>query len=542
MKKNWKIITGIALGLLISAAMLFANQLGVDNNAVWGVKRYILFSLGIFILIASLLYHEDNFLGQLFNTKTGPPYFASAMTVGVIILAYVWWVSLGLWTTWPESTNYYDLMATAFSHGQLALEVKPDPALLALEDPYEPNNREGVPVLWDATLYKEKYYLYWGPAPALLLTLVKFFYTNEIGDNALTFFFIAGLFIFLTLLILELWKNYFQEIPHWIILLSIILAGFINPIPFVLLNPRIYEAAIAGGQFFFIGGLYFLFTAFNKPNSTHLALAGLFFTFALGSRTTLLIPIGFISLIVLIWAVQSHRAKVLWFVIALALPLLLGGFSYAWYNYARFGSITNFGYAYQLTGFNIHDTINQTFSPAYIPPNLYKTLFNPFELKDTFPFIKPTLWSPPNWFHNSERGIYYYFAESITGLLVSTPFLILAALRKKKELFWISTSLTGSTLLIFLTTQIFFYTTMRYLLDLVPALSLLALIGFWSRLDLLKTKPVEKFSFTILGFSLWAYTIAVSILLIFSSNLPRFKTYNPELFQQLIQTFNNLLK
>ena len=89
--------------------------------------------------------------------------------------------------------------------------------------------------------------------------------------------------------------------------------------------------------------------------------------------------------------------------------------------------------------------------------------------------------------------------------------------------------------------QFFFFTTMRYLLDLIPALALLALIGLWSGFDLLKTKPAAKFSFAILGFSLWAYTIAVSVLLTFSSNLPRFKTYNPELIQQLIQIFNNFL-
>ncbi|MBK9207526.1 MAG: hypothetical protein IPL71_04155 [Anaerolineales bacterium] len=542
MKKNWLSITGITLGLGIAAAMIFANQLGVDNNAVWGTKRYALFLLGIFILTASLLYREDNFLGQLIHTKTGQLYLASIITLGLVILAYVWWVSLGLWTVWPKTTNYYDLMASAFRHGQLELEVKPDPALLALEDPYEPTNREGIPVLWDATLYEGKYYLYWGPVPALLLSIIKFFYVNEIGDNILTFFFIAGTFIFLTLIILALWKNYFQELPRRIILLSIALVGLINPLPFVLIDPRIYEAAVAAGQFFFIGGLYFLFNTFNKPSITSLTLTGLFFTFAIGSRTILLIPIAFTSLIVLIWAFQSRRAQTVAFVIALAFPLAFGGISYAWYNYARFGSITDFGYQYQLTGFNIHETIGQTFSPAYVAPNLYKTLLNPYEIKDAFPLIKSTLWSPPNGFNESERSIYYYFAESITGILIGTPFLILAILRKKKTLFWISSSLTGSSLLIFLTTQLFFYTTMRYLLDLIPALALLSLIGLWSGFDLLKTKPAAKFSFTILGFSLWAYTIAVSVLLTFSSNLPRFKTYNPELIQQLIQTFNNFLK
>jgi hypothetical protein len=78
---------------------------------------------------------------------------------------------------------------------------------------------------------------------------------------------------------------------------------------------------------------------------------------------------------------------------------------------------------------------------------------------------------------------------------------------------------------------------MRYLLDLTPALALLALIGFWSGLDSLKSRPIAKLSLTILGLSLWAYTIVIGILLTFSSNLPRFKTYNPELMQHLINLF-----
>ena len=126
---------------------------------------------------------------------------------GLIILFYLWLVSLGLWKDFPLSTNYYDLQATAFHDGQLSLEVEPDPSLLALENPYEPANRENISVLWDATLYKGKYYLYWGPAPAFLLALVKFVFTREIGDNILTFLFLAGTFIFLVLIIYDVWKN-----------------------------------------------------------------------------------------------------------------------------------------------------------------------------------------------------------------------------------------------------------------------------------------------------------------------------------------------
>jgi len=124
---KWIQRAGIFLGVVIAGGMLFANQLGIDNNAVWGTKRILLFALGLVLLAASILYRDDNFLGRLIHTRTGQLYFASALAAGFVLLAYVWWVSLGLWSPWTPSTNYYDLMATAFRHGQLALEVEPDP-------------------------------------------------------------------------------------------------------------------------------------------------------------------------------------------------------------------------------------------------------------------------------------------------------------------------------------------------------------------------------------------------------------------------------
>jgi len=548
MKWNWKKLAGMALGLGIAGLMLFANLLGMDDNTAWGIKRFAVFFLGILLFIVCLLYREDNFIGRIFNTRTGRVHLAVGIMGGGVLLSYVWWVSLGLWTTFPASTDYYDLLASAFSHGQLALEIQPDPALLALENPYAPENRAGIPVLWDATLYKGKYYLYWGPAPALLIALIKIFYPGVIGDQFLVLCFMAGLFIFETLIILEVWENFLQQIPGWTIPFMVMLAGCINPLLWVLPDPRIYEAAVASGQFFFIGGIYWLITAFNRltPSKVRLMLSGLFFALAVGSRTILVLPIAFLSLMVLAWSFQNHRKNLISLLAAFAIPLALGALGYGWYNHARFGSVTEFGYGYQLTGFNIHEAIDETFSLAYVPLNLFKTLLNPYELRDTFPFIRPTLWSGPAWFENYHPKIYYYFAESITGILVASPFVLFAGLSflgwKNSEAFlkWMITSLAGSTLLVFFTTQAFFYTTMRYLLDLIPALTLLAIIGFWMGLHLPNAR--QKALYISISAGLWAYTMIVGILLAFGSNLQRFKTFNPEIIQQLTWTITNLIK
>lgn len=538
-------MAGMLTGLAIAGGTIISQQLNAENTATWGMKSSALLFAGILIFISSLLYREENFIGRLVNTKTGQMYLSSAFIGGLIVLIYIWVISIGTWTTWPATTDYYDLLANGFAHGQLHLETKPDPALLALNDPYNPDNREGIPVLWDLTFYKGEYYLYWGPVPSLLLTIVKLFYSTPIGDNILTFMFMAGLLIFQILLILDLWKIFFQEIPAWIMVLSISFTGLINPILYMLLEPRIYEASVVSGQFFFIGGLFWLFRAFNKPSVTLLVLAGSFFAFAVGSRTTLLIPIAFLAFIALIWAARTHPAQAVKFITALALPLALGAVGYAWYNYARFDSFTEFGLSYQLTQTDIHETLDESFSIAYVPPNLFKLLVNPFETRETFPFIKATRWGGPAWYESYNPKIYDYYAEEITGVLIGSPFLIfmfLAATSRQKNIRWITASLTGSSLLLFFTLLLFFYLTMRYLLDLLPALSLLACIGFWQGFLHFQTKRTAKYLYTISGAAAWAYTIVISFIICYSSNLHRIRIYNPELIQKITWAFNQAYK
>jgi hypothetical protein len=546
MKRNWKAILGMLTGIAIAGGTFIAHQLKAENPAAWGMKNSLLFSLGILIFIFSLLYREDNLLGSLVNTKVGRVYLSSALIGGCIVLIYIWVISIGTWTKWPATTYYYDLLANAFRQGHLHLEIKPDPALLALKDPYNPDNREGIPVLWDLALYKGEYYLYWGPVPALLLAAIKPFYATPVPDNVLTLIFIVGLLFFQILLILEIWKSYFQEAPGWTVLLCISFTGLINPILYMLVEPRIYEAAVAAAQFFFIGGLYWLFAAFKKPSLTNLALAGIFFTLTVGSRTTLLIPIAFLVCVALVWVIKSYPAKAIIFMTALTLPLALGGASYAWYNYQRFDSITEFGLGYQLTQTDIHETLDETFSLAYIPPNLFKLFVNPFEYNKNFPFIKATPWGGPKWlFKNYNPEIYDYFAEDITGILVGSPFLILACLAttcKQKNIHWITASLSGASLLIFFTLVLFFYLTMRDLLDLLPALSLLACIGFWQGFHLLRSRRIAKYLYAITGSGLWAYSIAVSFIISYSNNLHRIRIYNLELIQNITWTFTHLFK
>jgi hypothetical protein len=184
--------------------------------------------------------------------------------------------------------------------------------LLALSNPYDPAAREGIKAPLDLALYNGKFYLYWGAAPALLVAIIKPLFPGQISDSYLLFAFIVGIFLSQFLVIMYIWERFFPGISKWLVLLSIFIAGLINPTLWLLSQPKIYETAIAGGQFFFIAGLLSVFTALDCPNPSgwRLAMAGIFWSLAVGTRSVLVFPIAFMTLMVVIWFYRTYTGSV----------------------------------------------------------------------------------------------------------------------------------------------------------------------------------------------------------------------------------------
>jgi len=68
----------------------------------------------------------------------------------------------------PE--GFYNELADAFRSGQVSLQRQPDPRLVALKDPYDPDANSAYRVN-DLSYFRGKYFIYMGPAPALALFL-----------------------------------------------------------------------------------------------------------------------------------------------------------------------------------------------------------------------------------------------------------------------------------------------------------------------------------------------------------------------------------
>lgn len=587
MKNKWISIPVIVAGLFIVGMAVFASQIGLDHNASWGRGRIAFLLIGVLVLLVTIVPVSIGQLKAFFIIRsavfqTGLTYLAFTLCGILIVLVYTWFISVGRWNYWPPTTNYYDQLASAFQKGHLHLDATPSPILLDLPDPYEPDarqNAEGLDAqeldnIWDMSLYKEKVYLYWGPAPAVLLVITKVFYSGEIGDQHLTFIFLSGLFIFQSLFLLRVWRRFFNELPAWVVMLVLPLVAFINPILGILNIPRIYEAAIVSDQFFFIGGLYFAFSGLDRPkiSTWHLILAGTFWAFAFGSRVTMALPISFVVLMILLWILNKHRSGMttsekLRALAGLILPMLVAAIGLGWYNLARFDSVFEFGFRYAITMLNQRKFYDVLFSPIYVVPNLYLYFLNPPGFTGVFPFLRP-VWNGE--FISNFNSHYHtiYNAERFTGLIYSAPFLLFALIPAvilvsgfirsmryrwkdarlvengdRDRLFdWLLIALLGAFALELLMVLMTFYATMRYFMDVTPTLTLLSALGFWQVYQRLGRYPASRVLYTAVAVVLIIFSIMVSILLAFSSDIDRIRANNPSMLPQLRLFFMYLLK
>ena len=371
MKKRSILTIAVIFGVVPAAIAIFANRIGLDRNVHWGMSRIALLMAGILIVTCSVFFSPV-------SSKLKRVYFLAGLTGVLIATIYVWFVSAGFWTKWPAATNYYDMLATSFQHGRLSLEIEPNATLLSLPDPYDVQARKSQPdafYIFDSSLYKGKFYLYWGPAPALFLAAAKFWIPGEVGDQYIVFASVLGLFGVESVFALELWRRFFPDLPVWTALLGIFLCGLISPMTWMLSQPEIYEASIISGQFFLIGGLFFAFMALDdgpSPSAWKLALAGVVLSLAIASRLTLVLPALFIIAMIVIWIVRDYFrtrdiAKAWKPLTALAVPLIAGALLLGWYNWARFGSIFESGLRYQLSGIDYRNHFKDIFSLSYTP-------------------------------------------------------------------------------------------------------------------------------------------------------------------------------
>ena len=443
-------------------------------------------------------------------SRRGPltnPLVRTAFLLFAIGLLHLWVVTAGTFSFWPVYGAYYSKLTDAFLHGQVSLRTLPSPEMLALPDPYDPTANQPWR-LHDAVLFKGKYYLYWGPAPALIaagICRAAGITEPHFGDQFVVFPFLFGTVVLAAILLLQIRARLFPRLSLAAFDIVIASLGVGTPVLFMLARPSVYEAAICGGQFFLIAAILALWRGLGADRVKWLpiTIAGASLAHCAGSRISLAPAIAAIAALALwrIWRLSDSRPRAIAASIGLLLPPAAGGAWLAWYNYARFHSIFEFGIRYQLAFRNQHAALLSEYSsPKYVPINAYRYLLSLPQIDKSRLSIVTNEQAPwiARYFHLPASFGY----EWMVGLVWSQPFVLvfaslaaLALIRKilaecknapnvpDSPLTWLTLTLFLAAILGFVPCLTVEGSTMRYLLDAIPCATILAALGFWSVLD-----------------------------------------------------------
>ena len=285
-----------------------------------------------------------------------------------------------------EFRNQYEMITEAFLHGQLHFQYEADERLLAMENPYNQEERinQNVNFYWDHALYNGRYYMYFGIVPVFLLFLPFRIITGQPltgyhGTQIFITVYIAGLFM----LFWRLCKKYFKDMTLSLYLLLCTAMTYLS-IWFAVTAPALYSMAIVAGLACAIWSIYFFMNAvwFCETENRaidYATIGSLLGALEFGCRPTVglsnivVCPLVFVFL-------QKHKisARLLLKMLLAALPYVFVAIGLMLYNELRFDNPFEFGQSYQLTSADQTDYINMLsrFDFRVIVRDLCYYLFN----------------------------------------------------------------------------------------------------------------------------------------------------------------------
>lgn len=347
-----------------------------------------------------------------------------------------------------SGTQYYNSLLKSFLAGKLDIS--------------------GIPVNYDLSLYQDKWYMYWGPAPVLLL--LPFYLIGGVNTSDVVYTLVYGaanvfLFYWLVEEVISIFSIKIGQFKKILLILSFAIA---SPNFYMAVSGNIWHSSQIFAVFYTLLGFIFFLKYLRRGSYFNLSLSFLFYCLAWMTRLTLI----FYGLIYFYPVYLAIKGKMVlqwkyWFVVlgigAVFLSVFLG------YNYFRFGNSLETGFKYQ-QGNERYDQFfkaGKMFSLSFVRHNFGVYFLNHLSVSLERPFIRYDVEG------NSVVSVY--------PLLVFLPFLFV----KKEKAF------KNKRLVYFLIIPVFLITALlmlnvgtgwvqfgcRYILDVLPLLYVLCLLA-----------------------------------------------------------------
>ena len=456
----------------------------------------------------------------------------TARMIWMIVLIFLCIYPMKLNPIWNGEYVYqkgqYEETANSILNGHFYLDIETTPEFLAVENPYDPEQRAeaGVNYYWDRAYYNGHFYMYFGVVPVYLLYIPYQLITGKSLTNfrstqVFTAFIIIGLFCLTDFL-----RGKFFPKMNDLILTAVTTALCLASVWYFSDAPALYCTAISSAVCMMVWSLCFYIRAvyddlsFNK-RIVFAVLGAITGALAFGCRPTVaLANVIAIPLFILFLKTNEIERKDRYKIILIFLPYLIIGSLLMAYNYARFDDPFEFGQKYQMTAYNQADyTLLKGLGPVKQINGFIAMFFQTAFLDNSFPYL-------------NFGGIFFEFPVfllSIAALLASKP----ARDRLRKlHLLWLVYG-SGIAILLITITEVAMSPIIleRYHQDVIFLLSMIAFLtigAFYTDAD---EAAVRKYN--VLFFILAGITALTAVLLFFVPNDMNLTEYYPELLAKL---------
>ena len=390
--KNVSFLLPVLLILAISFGLAgYAQHIG--NDAYFGKRVWLYFCIGIFFYLTGpgSVIHRIS----MKNWKR-EHVILCALVLAVTCFAAVrtmeisnWWSDNG-----PDYHFQYEAMTEAVLDGHLYLDIEVSPELAALENPYDPwqRNEAGASYLWDHAFYDGHYYMYFGVVPVFLIMVPFKLLGISLFSYQVTQIFVVLAICGLFAVFYEICKRMCPEIPLSGYLAVSVASSWIS-LWYAIKYPALYCTANSGGICLAVWGFYFCYKAFvtekNKRKVMIYTIVGAFCSaLTFGTRPT----IGLFCLILIpllfhfMKNCHNFKERIKTFV-AFCIPFAVVAILLMLYNYARFDSPFEFGQSYQLTTVDQHAYSENKIELHTCLTGLWFQLFSYEDVSNTFPYI-----------------------------------------------------------------------------------------------------------------------------------------------------------
>ncbi|MCL2048692.1 MAG: hypothetical protein FWG87_08180 [Defluviitaleaceae bacterium] len=329
-------------------------------------------------------------------------------------------------------------MVQAIRQKQLHLPIEVNDGLLNSDRIYDTPylNENKVQYKFDHVFFEGRYYSYFGIVPVIFFYLPYSIVTGKVFCSAMaTLLFSSLASIGLFFLYRELILRYLLKIPFAIYLTGVFCLMSCSNVVFLAAFPRVYESSIAAGLMLAVWGTFLVIRSVKTApahkqvsdtrfNFIALFFGALFLALSVGCRPSMMFY-SFLVPVIVLPHISIKRIKP---ILVIAVPYLVVASGLMWYNWQRFGSITEFGATYQLTleNLNVANDISALGFVRRIYNGLYLNFLLLPRVLPTFPFIRVGS-------HESVFPGFFYVGSSVVGIFaLPVSWFLLGAFRARK--------------------------------------------------------------------------------------------------------------